>query len=144
MKSRKTLASLLAIGVFILAFQSTIVSASTQVCLALTNPPSFVGSGPITLKLGFMDYGNGHFSLAGTEQFTLTTNPPITVVNPLHGNAEVIGNKVEVSLNGTSISGSILNNTSIHVEIDLATLNGIFVTDIASQEGTAAVVQCPQ
>jgi hypothetical protein len=144
MKLRQALATLLTTGVFILAFQSTIVSASTQVCLVLSNPPGIVGVGPTTLTLGVMDYGNGHFSVAGTEQYTLATYPPAAMVNPVHGNAEVIGGKVEISLNGTSISGSLVN-TSLHLVIDPATLNGTYIkteNGVVSRESTVAVVQC--
>ncbi len=144
MRSISRLAFIIAMGISLLAAQVPVASAATQVCLLLTLNGHIAGSGPMTVKLGVMDYGNGHYSVAGSEQHTLVTFPPVTVKSMVHGNAEVVGDNIEISLNQTGIFNNSMSAASYHIVIPNSTLKGSFImsTDTLKEDGTADVIEC--
>jgi len=104
-------------------------------------------TGPV-LKLGFMDYGNSHFSLSGTATTTIVTIGFPKIIGLVHGNAEIVNDQLEASLTGSTMSSD--NNTAsnlfYHLRIDLTTLTGAYTMTEAdgtvTRKGDVSVVTC--
>ena len=139
MAKLRLLLYILATSIFIASFGVNAATAADQICFRLLPPEGLVGSGPTILKLGVMDYGNNHFSLAGTDSNYVVPNFPPVSIGLVHGNAEIIDNEVEVSLSGTLMSSD--NKTVYarvyHLRMDPTTGSGIYTTYTLSSTGGA-------
>ena len=97
------------------------------------------GGSPGLMELGVLPFGSGHFLLAGRM-----TDP--TGIAPLHGNAEVLGSKVYMSLNAATDGPTA---SVVQVTLDLPGLGGVWKvitieeSGVVTDAGTAAVVACP-
>ncbi|MBF0488227.1 MAG: hypothetical protein HQK98_08720 [Nitrospirae bacterium] len=98
------------------------------------------------LKVGVMDFGRGHYSLAGTKT-VLTRSGTKSAVQIAQGNMELIDSNYEMGLQVSDIPGTnTLVVEDIHFVLDWS-LNGYYyrVNDTESKfNGLAILVQCPQ
>lgn len=154
MTKLRRLLYVLIISISIAGFGVTAATAADQICFRLLPPEGSLGSGPTILKLGVMDYGNNHFALAGTEiDYAAMPNFPPVDTGLVHGNAEVINDKVEISLDGTSMSSD--NKTAAaffyHLRVDptsgsgtytIVTTYSPYTSSTATQTGSVSVVSC--
>lgn len=148
MRLLKNMFYFLMIGICIISLHINEVSANDQVCFSLTLPPGFTGStGPI-LKMGYMDYGNNHFALTGTATTTIVVPGNPKKIGLVHGNAEIVNGKLEVSLTGSEMSSdnNTASNTFYHLRLDMTTLSGDYTMTNADstsiRAGAVSVVSC--
>ena len=101
---------------------------------------------PNILQLGIMSYGAGHFPVHGKiicEDY----------IQPIHGNAELYNDKVEISLSGSELDPVIVPIT-MHIILNLPDFDGTFhgtswepetspPYQIVTDQGTLTPTVCP-
>jgi len=147
MRASKALFFFLMVGFCMISLNVNTANASDQICFNLSlDPPYPVGSNTFILKLGIMDYGNYHFAVSGTDSRYVMPTIPVDI-GLVHGNAELVNGKVEVSLSGTGM-GSDNKTVSAyfyHLRLDPTTLSGAYTfgaESITFQKGPVSVVSC--
>ncbi|MBF0498060.1 MAG: hypothetical protein HQK58_16035 [Deltaproteobacteria bacterium] len=125
--------------VLVMGWISPAESSALEYCWALSGP---VGSAQ-SVRVGVLDLGNGHFTLAGQATYPNVLNGGV-MGYMVSGNAEVRNNVLEVSLHMTSrddvsaIPGdanSILTAMIIHMRVAPATLNGDYSMMVEGSKG---------
>jgi hypothetical protein len=81
---------------------------------------------PMILQLGIMSYGAGHFPVHGK-----IISREGDYIQPVHGNAELYNDKVEISLSGSELDPIIVPLTK-HIILNLTDFEGTFYELILS------------
>lgn len=81
------------------------------------------GQNEAKFKLAVTDMGGGHYIVNGTNTFSASND---NAVHAVHGNAEIVGNEVMLTLNssdGDSVGTSI---STFNIRLNMPSLNGTF------------------
>lgn len=70
------------------------------------------------MRIAITHMGNGHYLLNGKM------TEPEGVIQAIHGNAEIVGDKVYITTNSTRSTAEETDASMCHMVLDLATLNG--------------------
>lgn len=110
---------LLMVGLLIFTTRST-VEASSYLGVVCWNA-SVGGQIGGNLKLAVTDMGDGHYIVNGTS-----TNTSTSAVEVVHGNAEVVSNKIILTLNSSHTDQYATSISTSNISLDIPSLNGVF------------------